>query len=362
MILHFVEVWLLLFVAFAFGCAAGALGYELLAQTPLASAQTTLAVALGRIADRVRERFGIDPVWREYQHAVDFGHPQPEGPVADLIEPPIPRRTQPVEPPTEPPPADDGDGDREPAPPRPAPTRAVGQEATPEPESGDTGPVPMRPAALLEPRKGVPDNLQRIRGIGEKNEHVLNALGIYHFGQIAAWTPAEILWISEHISFPERIERDDWIGQAVILAAGGDTGITKSDERRREHRNELFLSDEDAEEPVDDGDEHLEEAEDEADADGESAEHEPTEPAEAEVEAETTEAMDEADEASTGPDPSETAEPPHDEAPDDPNGEVLPDDSAGEEDVGEGDDGGEARNAEAGDEPPADDDDTRSTD
>lgn len=36
--------------------------------------------------------------------------------------------------------------------------------------------------------------------------------------------------------FPERIDRDDWIGQATILASGGETGYMKSAERRRAKR------------------------------------------------------------------------------------------------------------------------------
>jgi NADH-quinone oxidoreductase subunit E len=90
----------------------------------------------------------------------------------------------------------------------------------------------MRPAGLSGPRSGVPDNLQRIRGIGRRNEELLHDLGIFHFGQIAAWTPAEARWIAAHLNFPERIERDDWIGQATILASGG-TLQQEKDARRR---------------------------------------------------------------------------------------------------------------------------------
>jgi predicted flap endonuclease-1-like 5' DNA nuclease len=93
-----------------------------------------------------------------------------------------------------------------------------------------------RPATLIEPRNGVPDNLRRIRGIGDRNEVRLNKLGIFHFSQIAAWTPAEVRWIGQQLAFPERIERDDWVGQAIVLATGGETGFTKSVERRRARR------------------------------------------------------------------------------------------------------------------------------
>jgi hypothetical protein len=94
----------------------------------------------------------------------------------------------------------------------------------------------MRPAGLSGPRGGVPDNLTRIRGIGGRNEELLNSLGIFHFGQIAAWTPGEVRWIGQYLAFPERIERDDWVGQAMVLASGGETGFEKSAERRRRRR------------------------------------------------------------------------------------------------------------------------------
>lgn len=100
------------------------------------------------------------------------------------------------------------------------------------------GLVPKRPPGLASPRGGVPDNLTRIRGIGERNETLLNSLGIYHFSQMASWTPAEMRWIGQYLAFPERIERDDWQGQAMVLATGGDTGFEKSAERRRRRRQQ----------------------------------------------------------------------------------------------------------------------------
>src|SRR6185295_7729042 len=87
--------------------------------------------------------------------------------------------------------------------------------------------TPMRPVGLPGPRNGVADDLQRIRGIGRRNEQLLNSLGIFHFGQSAAWTPGEARWVGAYLSFPERIERDDWVGQATVLASGGDTGYVK---------------------------------------------------------------------------------------------------------------------------------------
>jgi predicted flap endonuclease-1-like 5' DNA nuclease len=80
-----------------------------------------------------------------------------------------------------------------------------------------------KPHGLAGPRGGRPDELELIRGVGPQNEARLHALGVYHFDQIAAWTPKEAQWVGGYLAFPGRIEREDWIGQARILAAGGTT-------------------------------------------------------------------------------------------------------------------------------------------
>jgi len=80
----------------------------------------------------------------------------------------------------------------------------------------------MRPAKLAEPKGGKPDDLKRINGIGPVIEKTLNAEGIYHFHQIADFTPDNVNWVDRHISFPGRITREEWIRQAKGLAAEGD--------------------------------------------------------------------------------------------------------------------------------------------
>lgn len=77
--------------------------------------------------------------------------------------------------------------------------------------------VGERPAALPGPRAGLGDDLRRIKGIGPQNAARLNFLGIYHYDQIAAWLPSEVRWVGAYLSFPGRIEREDWIGQARTL-------------------------------------------------------------------------------------------------------------------------------------------------
>lgn len=76
--------------------------------------------------------------------------------------------------------------------------------------------VSIAPLKLLDP-KGRPDDLKAITGIGPVNERELHELGIFHYWQIAQWTPENILWISEHIRFPNRIFRENWMKQASEL-------------------------------------------------------------------------------------------------------------------------------------------------
>ncbi|MGI9508409.1 MAG: helix-hairpin-helix domain-containing protein, partial [Geminicoccaceae bacterium] len=67
------------------------------------------------------------------------------------------------------------------------------------------------------------DDLKKISGVGPKLEEKLNGLGIYHYSQIAAFTPENITWVDGYLSFKGRITRDDWIGQAgMLMASAGD--------------------------------------------------------------------------------------------------------------------------------------------
>jgi NADH-quinone oxidoreductase subunit E len=80
---------------------------------------------------------------------------------------------------------------------------------------------------MVEVAKGEEDDLKRIKGIGPVNERALNGLGIYKFAQIAAWTPANVDWVEGSMSFPGRVEREDWIAQAKQLAEGAETEFSK---------------------------------------------------------------------------------------------------------------------------------------
>jgi predicted flap endonuclease-1-like 5' DNA nuclease len=80
----------------------------------------------------------------------------------------------------------------------------------------------IRPLVLEAPH-GVADDLKLIKGIGPNNERTLNGLGVYHFSQISDWSPDHASWIDHQMAFPGRIERESWIPQAKLLAAGLDT-------------------------------------------------------------------------------------------------------------------------------------------
>lgn len=87
--------------------------------------------------------------------------------------------------------------------------------------------VAKRPKGLAAARTGKGDELQRISGIGPKLEKTLHSLGFFHFDQIANWTPGEVQWVDEHLRFKGRIEREDWIPQAKLLAAGNESEFSR---------------------------------------------------------------------------------------------------------------------------------------
>ena len=99
-------------------------------------------------------------------------------------------------------------------------------ETQPDGEQSEGSPPP-----LLDAPRGDPDDLTRISGIGPKLATMLNESGIWHFAQIATWTDDELAWVDGHIgAFRGRARRDDWIGQARALVAGGDASVAGAPE------------------------------------------------------------------------------------------------------------------------------------
>jgi predicted flap endonuclease-1-like 5' DNA nuclease len=75
-----------------------------------------------------------------------------------------------------------------------------------------------RPVSLYDRRPEIIDDLKEVKGIGPVMERILNENGCYHFKQLANFSARDIEWISQALgSFPDRIERDDWVDQAKAL-------------------------------------------------------------------------------------------------------------------------------------------------
>ena len=91
-----------------------------------------------------------------------------------------------------------------------------------KPESAGGSVPASKPSGLLTaPRNGQPDDLKLIWGVAEKLEERMNALGIWHFDQIASWSLAEVAWFEGQMpGFKGRIERDKWLEQCRKLATG----------------------------------------------------------------------------------------------------------------------------------------------
>ena len=96
------------------------------------------------------------------------------------------------------------------------------------PEAEDDAEAGTKPELLSTSREGGADDLKRIKGVGPKLEKLLHETGIFHFDQIAAWTPQEVAWADENLAgFKGRVSRDGWVEQAKALAEGGAPGDEK---------------------------------------------------------------------------------------------------------------------------------------
>lgn len=104
-------------------------------------------------------------------------------------------------------------------------TAALAANSSPAGSSPSGGREP-RPFERL-PDSPVPDNLQRITGVGPANHAWLNRCGIWYLWQIAGWKAEEQQWVAGHLPrFGRRLYREHWVAQAKALL----------DEQRRERR------------------------------------------------------------------------------------------------------------------------------
>lgn len=104
--------------------------------------------------------------------------------------------------------------------PAPAPSAAPADAGDAD-ESVDES-AGVKPAGLAAPRDGGADDLKLIEGIGPVLEQRLNAWGIFHFDQIAAWGAEEIAFADANVPrFKGRCSRDKWVAQAKIIVTEG---------------------------------------------------------------------------------------------------------------------------------------------
>jgi len=87
----------------------------------------------------------------------------------------------------------------------------------------------MRPARRSVEAGQKADDLKVINGIGPVIEKSLNEEGVYFYQQIADFDDDNTKWVDNHMAFPGRIHREDWIGQAKILVGqGAEVTITEN--------------------------------------------------------------------------------------------------------------------------------------
>ncbi len=84
-----------------------------------------------------------------------------------------------------------------------------------------------KPAAKKAAAAGGTDDLKQLKGVGPALEKKLHENGVTSFAQIAAWNAEDIADMDDKLSFKGRIERDGWVDQAKLLAAGEETEFSK---------------------------------------------------------------------------------------------------------------------------------------
>jgi predicted flap endonuclease-1-like 5' DNA nuclease len=104
----------------------------------------------------------------------------------------------------------------------------AGPKASKAGKAGSDAAAKAKPSATAgSAAPETPDNLKLIKGIGPTIETKLKAAGITRFAQIAAWTKKEQAEFAEQLSFAGRIEREEWVRQAKVLAKGGKTDFSR---------------------------------------------------------------------------------------------------------------------------------------
>ncbi|MFT6674641.1 MAG: NADH-quinone oxidoreductase subunit E [Sulfitobacter sp.] len=102
---------------------------------------------------------------------------------------------------------------------------APNTKAAAKPDTGSAAPsAGKKPRTMKAARKAGADDLKMIKGVGPKLETLLNSMGYFHYDQIAKWDAEAVAWVDENLEgFKGRVSRDNWVDQAMKLAAGEET-------------------------------------------------------------------------------------------------------------------------------------------
>lgn len=104
--------------------------------------------------------------------------------------------------------------------PTPVPAATAAPAAAPPQSAAPPQPADL-PSPFLAAPEGTADDLMRIKGIGPKLSARLAELGVFHYAQIAGWTPEQLAAVDAQLgNFQGRPERDQWQSQARLLASG----------------------------------------------------------------------------------------------------------------------------------------------
>lgn len=94
-------------------------------------------------------------------------------------------------------------------------------EAPAAPAPAPVGARRTKPLALSAARNGAPDDFTLIEGVSSLQQTTLYSLGVFHFDQIAAWTPENVAWVDNYLRLQGRIGEEEWVEQADDLARHG---------------------------------------------------------------------------------------------------------------------------------------------
>jgi predicted flap endonuclease-1-like 5' DNA nuclease len=106
-------------------------------------------------------------------------------------------------------------------------------------DAADDAPLPpapapsrrgVKPPVLGSARNGAPDDFTLIEGVSLQQQSTLYSLGVFHFDQIAAWTPDHVAWVDNYLRLRGRIADQEWLEQADALAREGPAAARRVSE------------------------------------------------------------------------------------------------------------------------------------